>query len=150
MMMINDSSSKTASSPLHVGILLGSLLAVMVVLMIASYCTSRLSRLSVLPRNDNNPTVEGGGSVPSTVVIDEAVLERFPKLPYSQAKLRINEGNCSVCLEDYIESDVLRLLPDCGHAFHLKCVDPWLRLRPTCPLCRSSPDVVTASRDELV
>lgn len=31
-MMINDSSTKTASSPLHIGILVGSLLAVMIVL----------------------------------------------------------------------------------------------------------------------
>ncbi|CAH2040846.1 unnamed protein product [Thlaspi arvense] len=46
---------------------------------------------------------------------------------------------CSICLADYKGSDTLRLLPDCGHLFHLKCVDPWLRLHPTCPVCRTSP-----------
>ncbi|GAB2218918.1 hypothetical protein Droror1_Dr00002151 [Drosera rotundifolia] len=88
--------------------------------------------------------------------LDEATLRTFPRLLYSQAKIRgNNKGSCtggaghhhstcssaccSICLGDYKETDVLRLLPDCGHLFHLKCVDPWLRLRPTCPICRSSP-----------
>ncbi|KAJ6433075.1 hypothetical protein OIU84_020162 [Salix udensis] len=41
-------------------------------------------------------------------------------------------------LGDYKDSDVLRLLPDCGHVFHLKCVDCWIRRHPTCPICRNS------------
>ncbi|GMG99500.1 hypothetical protein Nepgr_001340 [Nepenthes gracilis] len=74
--------------------------------------------------------------------LDEATLSSFPKLTYSQAKLHDGGATaacCSVCLGDYKDSDVLRLLPDCGHVFHLKCVDPWLRLHPTCPICRTSP-----------
>ncbi|MQL75677.1 hypothetical protein Taro_008061 [Colocasia esculenta] len=46
---------------------------------------------------------------------------------------------CSICLADYKDADVLRRLPDCKHLFHLKCVDPWLRLHPTFPVCRTSP-----------
>ncbi|EYU19848.1 hypothetical protein MIMGU_mgv1a024718mg [Erythranthe guttata] len=46
---------------------------------------------------------------------------------------------CSICLADYGEADLIRLLPSCGHLFHLKCIDPWLILHPTCPVCRSSP-----------
>ncbi|KAJ0624340.1 putative transcription factor C2H2 family [Helianthus annuus] len=38
------------------------------------------------------------------------------------------------CLADYKGKDLLRELPDCGHLFHVKCVDPWLRLNPTCPI----------------
>ncbi|KAK1287767.1 RING-H2 finger protein ATL70 [Acorus calamus] len=34
------------------------------------------------------------------------------------------------------DSDLLRVLPDCGHLFHVKCVDSWLRSRPSCPICR--------------
>ncbi|CAH8838822.1 unnamed protein product [Trichobilharzia szidati] len=42
---------------------------------------------------------------------------------------------CSICLEDYAERDKLRLLP-CQHAFHMKCIDPWLLCnRRRCPIC---------------
>ncbi|KAG5237910.1 RING-H2 finger protein [Salix suchowensis] len=68
----------------------------------------------------------------------------YPKLLYSKARLE-PRGNidllpscCSICLGDYKDSDVLRLLPDCGHVFHLKCVDCWIRRHPTCPICRNS------------
>ncbi|XP_072957477.1 RING-H2 finger protein ATL70-like [Typha angustifolia] len=75
--------------------------------------------------------------------IDEATLMSYPKVLYSQAKLRekgrTTSACCSICLTDYKNSDVLRELPECGHLFHLKCVDPWLRLHPSCPVCRTSP-----------
>ncbi|KAH0460371.1 hypothetical protein IEQ34_011034 [Dendrobium chrysotoxum] len=50
---------------------------------------------------------------------------------------------CILCLTDYEEEEErednpLRLLPDCGHVFHARCVDTWLQQHPTCPMCRSS------------
>ncbi|XP_021769586.1 RING-H2 finger protein ATL70-like [Chenopodium quinoa] len=75
--------------------------------------------------------------------IDENTLKTYPKCLYSQLESSKKNGStvscCSICLADYKGKDVLRLLPECGHAFHLKCVDPWLRVHPTCPVCRTSP-----------
>ncbi|KAM0996002.1 hypothetical protein ACFX13_006115 [Malus domestica] len=55
---------------------------------------------------------------------------------YSEAKLQKKD---STCYRFKAAPYVLRLLPDCRHLFHLKCVDLWLRLNPTCPVCRTSP-----------
>ncbi|XP_016487413.1 RING-H2 finger protein ATL70-like [Nicotiana tabacum] len=74
--------------------------------------------------------------------IDEKTLLSYPKLLYSEAKVNYKDSTancCSICLADYKSKDMLRLLPDCGHLFHLKCVDPWLLLNSTCPVCRNSP-----------
>ena len=43
---------------------------------------------------------------------------------------------CSIC-HDTIESDsVCRKIKKCHHIFHIACIDQWLELKLTCPLCR--------------
>ena len=39
-------------------------------------------------------------------------------------------------MADYKEREVLRIMPKCGHTFHLSCIDIWLRKQSTCPVCR--------------
>uniref|UniRef100_A0A0D9WVP1 RING-type domain-containing protein n=1 Tax=Leersia perrieri TaxID=77586 RepID=A0A0D9WVP1_9ORYZ len=82
-------------------------------------------------RDDDVIDVEAGGG------IDEATLEAFPAVAWK--KDGGGEACCPVCLENYGDGEVVRTLPDCGHVFHRECVDPWLRQRPTCPVCRTSP-----------
>jgi len=43
--------------------------------------------------------------------------------------------SCSVCMENYLAGDHIRILP-CNHEYHSKCVDNWLKINSTCPLCR--------------
>ncbi|XP_019426253.1 PREDICTED: RING-H2 finger protein ATL70-like [Lupinus angustifolius] len=77
------------------------------------------------------------------VGLDEETILSYPKFLYSEAKLKnLSDSTatcCIICLGDYKGSDMIRVLPDCGHQFHLNCIDPWLRLHPTCPVCRTSP-----------
>ncbi|XP_047046012.1 RING-H2 finger protein ATL74-like [Lolium rigidum] len=53
------------------------------------------------------------------------------------------KAECAVCIVEFRDGDLARLLPRCGHRFHAACVDAWLRLHSTCPLCRA--DVVAPS-----
>lgn len=41
-----------------------------------------------------------------------------------------------ICLSEYKEKELLRIIPYCGHSFHLSCIDMWLRKQTTCPVCR--------------
>ncbi|KAG8052090.1 hypothetical protein GUJ93_ZPchr0001g29928 [Zizania palustris] len=48
------------------------------------------------------------------------------------------EPECAVCIAELRDGEEGRALPRCGHRFHAACVDVWLRLHTTCPLCRAS------------
>ena len=47
----------------------------------------------------------------------------------------INE-NCLICMEKYKIQEFKRLLPNCKHCFHKKCIDKWLKKNASCPVCR--------------
>uniref|UniRef100_A0A8C3XNN2 RING finger protein 215 n=2 Tax=Chelydra serpentina TaxID=8475 RepID=A0A8C3XNN2_CHESE len=51
---------------------------------------------------------------------------------WSQAR---DIDSCAVCLDQFHKNQCLRVLP-CSHEFHRDCVDPWLLLQQTCPLCK--------------
>jgi hypothetical protein len=52
---------------------------------------------------------------------------------------------CAICLDEYSEGDVFRILP-CGHAFHKPCADKWFLRRHSkissdsnsCPICKET------------
>ncbi|KAI4326700.1 hypothetical protein MLD38_031987 [Melastoma candidum] len=46
-------------------------------------------------------------------------------------------AECAVCLESFKVGDKCRLLPNCGHSFHVQCIDSWLLKTPVCPICRT-------------
>ncbi|PKA56133.1 E3 ubiquitin-protein ligase ATL6 [Apostasia shenzhenica] len=73
--------------------------------------------------------------------LDPEILETFPKLVYSEVKeLKIGKGalECAICLNEFEDDDVLRLLPKCSHVFHQDCIDAWLATHITCPVCRAN------------
>ncbi|EYU29255.1 hypothetical protein ABFS82_05G129400 [Erythranthe guttata] len=43
---------------------------------------------------------------------------------------------CCICLAKYANNDELRELP-CSHFFHKECVDKWLKINASCPLCKA-------------
>lgn len=46
-----------------------------------------------------------------------------------------DELTCTICLEQVKCEELVRSLP-CLHQFHANCIDPWLRQRGTCPVCK--------------
>ncbi|CAA7398724.1 unnamed protein product [Spirodela intermedia] len=70
--------------------------------------------------------------------VGRAVVESLPLFRFGSLRgPKKEEGlDCAVCLCRFEESELLRLLPKCKHAFHVDCIDTWLDAHGSCPLCR--------------
>ncbi|KAK9765946.1 hypothetical protein K7432_005324 [Basidiobolus ranarum] len=51
------------------------------------------------------------------------------------ANLSEEDATCCICLEEYEDGENLREMR-CLHYFHVTCIDEWLKLNRTCPLCK--------------
>ncbi|GAQ85803.1 hypothetical protein KFL_002550100 [Klebsormidium nitens] len=54
----------------------------------------------------------------------------------SERPVAAEDALCCICLGQYKDGDELRELP-CTHHFHSSCVDQWLKINASCPLCKS-------------
>ncbi|KAH0722190.1 hypothetical protein KY285_004807 [Solanum tuberosum] len=75
----------------------------------------------------------GGDKIKNEVILDKVVLGESLRLP------GLNALTCPICLVEYSAGDSIRLIPMCQHCFHVQCVDEWLKMKSTCPVCRNSP-----------
>ncbi len=74
--------------------------------------------------------------------LDGPTIASYPKtlLGESRRLPKPNDNTCPICLSEYQPKETLRTIPECNHYFHADCIDAWLKLNATCPLCRNSPD----------
>jgi hypothetical protein len=74
--------------------------------------------------------------------VGQKVLDTIPILSYSTGKdsgemFREDQSECVVCLGELEDGEMVRLLPNCRHAFHVTCIDNWFLAHSNCPICRS-------------
>ncbi|CAA0812090.1 RING/U-box superfamily protein [Striga hermonthica] len=90
-------------------------------------------------------------SIRSASGLDQPTIESYPTKVLGES-LRLpkpSDGTCPICLSDYQAKETLRSIPECNHYFHADCIDEWLKLNGTCPLCRNSPDSTTPCSSSL-
>ncbi|MED6108718.1 hypothetical protein PIB30_026809 [Stylosanthes scabra] len=69
--------------------------------------------------------------------LQESIINAIAVCRYKKGEGLIEGTECSVCLSEFQEDESVRLLPKCNHAFHLICIDTWLRSHTNCPMCRA-------------
>ncbi|CAO2834294.1 unnamed protein product [Amaranthus hypochondriacus] len=87
-----------------------------------------------------NPNLTSDGQL-ITHGLDPESIKSLPTYLYSDVKQHRKgqvDLNCPVCLSEFQDEEVLRLLPVCSHVFHPRCIDLWLTKHVTCPICRQS------------
>ncbi len=56
-------------------------------------------------------------------------------LPLEQIGPADEGEDCPVCKETYAVGEEVKCMP-CHHRFHVDCLDPWLKMKNNCPVCR--------------
>ncbi|KAI3966946.1 hypothetical protein MKX01_017597 [Papaver californicum] len=111
---------------------------------------------------NSNPLPSGDTVFAISRGLDSNVLKSIPIFTYSSTthnqKNDQNGGGtedggdvleCAVCLSEFEENDVGRILPKCKHSFHVECIDMWFHSHSTCPLCRTpvTPETAAATTE---
>ncbi|KAF7112838.1 hypothetical protein RHSIM_RhsimUnG0187500 [Rhododendron simsii] len=86
---------------------------------------------------DHGPAVDHPVWYIRTVGLQSSVINSIAICQYKRGDGLVEGTECSVCLNEFEEDEILRLLPKCNHAFHIPCIDTWLRTHTNCPLCRA-------------
>lgn len=67
--------------------------------------------------------------VESSSESEENIIE-LPILPYNEVF-----DQCVICFDNFVLTDVI-ISTFCGHIYHQKCIEKWLRRNTLCPLCK--------------
>jgi len=65
--------------------------------------------------------------------------DHLETIVYEGQELPANQITCAVCMGDFVTAEELRSLK-CTHHFHKDCIDKWLGVATTCPVCKGEVD----------
>ncbi|GAB4862047.1 hypothetical protein Ancab_037301 [Ancistrocladus abbreviatus] len=148
------SGSGSRISPLMaalISVLAGAFLLLTYYTVVSKYCKRRRNRR----RDDEQEELEarldqliqGANSqqqqqqrraIAASTGLDDRFIKSIAVFKYRRGDGLVEGTDCAVCLNEFKEEENLRLMPNCQHAFHLPCIDTWLKSQSNCPLCRSA------------
>jgi len=64
------------------------------------------------------------------------IVEKEEKAGEWDLKFKKRNPVCPVCSTEIYEGTPIFECPYCGNVMHLRCVEPWIKSRRTCPICR--------------
>ncbi|KAF7809551.1 RING-H2 finger protein ATL8 [Senna tora] len=137
----SDNATAVASAPPPEAVALESdFVVILAALLCALICVVGLiavARCAWLRRGSS-----GAGGSPRQALANKGlkkkVLQSIPKFTYidGNPEKRLSSSECAICLAEFADGDEIRVLPQCGHGFHVGCIDMWLGSHSSCPSCR--------------
>ncbi|GLU12008.1 hypothetical protein SLE2022_287170 [Rubroshorea leprosula] len=101
------------------------------------------SKFKFMRRHHHSPDLNRTVAPQPIIIVglDGPTIESYPKIVLGESRRlpKPDDNTCPICLSEYRPKETLRTIPQCHHCFHADCVDEWLRLNASCPLCRNSP-----------
>ncbi|CAN4121574.1 unnamed protein product [Withania somnifera] len=74
----------------------------------------------------------------NTGLSDELISKCMTQSIYCSSDQIHEEGNCVICLEEYVNMDDVGTLKSCSHDFHVGCIRRWLSMKNVCPICKKT------------
>ncbi|XP_073147477.1 RING-H2 finger protein ATL52-like [Henckelia pumila] len=133
------SDDSTPFSPLIIaiiGVLASAFILVSYYTIVTRYCR-RNDHTARVENQENRDEAGGEHWQAASGGLDESLIKTITVCKYQKGDGLIEGTECAVCLGEFQEMESLRLLPKCSHAFHLPCIDTWLKSHSSCPLCRA-------------
>ncbi|CAI9786067.1 unnamed protein product [Fraxinus pennsylvanica] len=138
---LSDDDSETPFSPLVIAIIAivaSAFILVSYYTIVTGYCRRRNNPNASVELDEIHDETNRDQWQVTSNGLDEALIKTITVFKYTKGDDLIEGTECSVCLSEFEENESLRLLPNCSHAFHLPCIDTWLKSHANCPLCRAN------------
>ncbi|KAJ4964473.1 hypothetical protein NE237_024412 [Protea cynaroides] len=100
---------------------------------------NHIIRLVDLRLTDENVNSSVNFHEPPKNGLESSVIASLPTFAYkiSDGFDKTDAKECAVCLGTLQDEEMVKVLPNCKHMFHVECIDMWLNSNSTCPVCRT-------------
>lgn len=128
------------------GIIIGAgLPGLFLLLCLASFARKKMNdrnSIQLLHQAQDLPTTISLQPPRLVMGLDKLTIDSYPMTVLGESKRlpKASDSMCAICLSEYQPNDTLRTVPECNHYFHSNCIDEWLKLNATCPVCRNFPE----------
>ena len=91
--------------------------------------------------NPIDPIISDTSSIPELITHNNFIYDKNKFLSIRQTESthydpKLENNECSICLENFDETSILYSGLICKHKFHSDCLNKWLLYNNTCPHCR--------------